>query len=137
MLNSVIMIGRLVEDPEARKVSGKDGSSDMVAFTIANNGYKQADGSQETNFMDVKAFGKMATSVQQYVKKGDLVAVKGRLHAYKFTNKKSQQVVKGYEIVADAVDFLESKRSPEATSASAKPEQKVPEKEAAPKDAGL
>ena len=63
MLNVVAIMGRMVKDPELKSTnSGKS----VCSFRIANDsGYKNADGSSQTNWLDVTAWGKTAEFVAQ------------------------------------------------------------------------
>ena len=116
MINSIILSGRAVAEPESVKLTS---GGVATRFAIACNGFKQADGSQETLFIDVKTFGKGAESVGKYVKKGMALIVRGRLHQFKFTNKKNNQEVKGFEVISEQVEFAEPKPAADATKEAA------------------
>ena len=113
MLNRVILIGRLTRDPELRYVpSGKP----VANFTLAvDRGRKGQDGKKETDFIDVVVWEKQAENVSQYLKKGSLCAVEGRLQIRSYTDKDNNKR-KAAEVVASSVQFLDSKKSAEATA---------------------
>lgn len=114
MINRVVLIGRLTRDPELRTTStGKS----VVAFSIAvAKKFKPQDGSPDADFFNVSAWGKTAEYVSNYLNKGRLVAVDGRLQTRKYTGSDgvNREVV---EIVADDVQSLEK---PSADSAPKK-----------------
>jgi single-strand DNA-binding protein len=106
MLNRITICGRLTRDPELRTTStGKD----VVEFSIAvNKRIKPADG-PDADFFRVKAWGQTASYVGEYIGRGRLVAVDGRLESRKYTDKEgnNREIV---EIVADNVNALDRPR---------------------------
>lgn len=77
-LNQATIVGRVVRDPEIRSLpSGKQVASLSVATsrTWKQEGQKK----EETEFHNMVAFGKTAEIIGQYVKKGQLIAVVGRI----------------------------------------------------------
>ncbi len=125
MVNRVVLIGRLVRDPELRTTStGKS----VVEFSIAvNKRMKAADGT-DADFFRVKAWGQTAEYVNNYLTKGRLVAVDGRLETRKWTdqNGANRETI---EVVADNVNGLDRPRddagggssAPRPTSTAAAP----------------
>ena len=103
MLNRITICGRLTRDPELRTTStGKD----VVEFSIAvNKRIKPADG-PDADFFRVKAWGQTASYVGEYIGRGRLVSVDGRLESRKYTDKdgNAREIV---EIVADNVNALD------------------------------
>lgn len=106
-VNRVVLVGRLTRDPELRTTkSGKD----VTEFSIAvNKRIKPGDGSADADFFKVKAWGQTANYVHDYISKGRLVAVDGRLETRKWTdqNGASREAI---EVVADNVNALERGR---------------------------
>jgi single-strand DNA-binding protein len=120
MLNRVVLVGRLVKDPELRHTTNNNIS--FVSFTIAVNrpfsnasagGTENAAPAGNTNITDFFpciAWRKQAENIAKYVSKGHMVAVDGRLQTRDYTDNSN---VKRYvtEIVCDSVEFLEPKGS--------------------------
>ena len=106
MLNVVAIMGRMVKDPELKTTnSGKS----VCFFRIANNsGYKDASGQNQTNWLDVTAWGKTAEFVCKYFPKGALIAIDGRLQTRQYQDKNGQNRT-AVEIVAQNVNFCGSK----------------------------
>ena len=78
MLNTIVLIGRLTRDPELRYTSS---GTAVVNFGIAvDRGFKsnQPDG-QTADFFNVVCWSRLAETVAEYMTKGRLVAVQGRL----------------------------------------------------------
>ena len=108
MLNVVVIIGRMVKDPELKTT--KSGKS-VCSFRIANDsGYKDASGQSQTNWLDVTAWGKTAEFVCKYFPKGALIAFDGRLQTRQYQDKNGQNRT-AVEIVAQNVSFCGSKES--------------------------
>jgi single-strand DNA-binding protein len=108
MLNRVILIGRLTRDPELRTTgTGKN----VVEFSIAvDKRIKPTDPSQPTaDFFRVKAWDRTADFVANYLTKGRLVAVDGRIEQRKFVDKdgNNREI---FEIVAESVQGLDRPR---------------------------
>ncbi len=108
MLNVVAIMGRMVKDPELKTTnSGKS----VCSFRLANDsGYKNADGSSQTNWLDVVAWGKTAEFVCKYFPKGSLIAIDGRLQTRQYQDKSGQNRT-AVEIVANNANFCGSKES--------------------------
>ncbi len=106
-LNRVTLIGRLTHDPELRNTTtGKS----VVNFSIAvTKKYKPTDGSPDADFFTVVAWGQVAEFVTNYLNKGRLISVDGRLQSRKYTTQDgaNRDVV---EIVADSVQGLDRPR---------------------------
>lgn len=76
-LNKVILVGRLTRDPDYRIIN----QNPVVNFSIANNRTYVTGGDkrEETHFFECEAWGKLADIIKQYAKKGQQVAIDGRL----------------------------------------------------------
>ena len=116
MINRAVVCGRLVRDPELRRTQN---GTPVTSFTLAvNRTFKNADGQQEADFLNCVAWNKTAEIVEQYCSKGNLVGVEGRLQSrsYQDNQGNNRTVV---EIVADQVQFMQSKDSSAQTMAQA------------------
>ena len=109
MLNCINIVGRLVADAELRKTA--KGTS-VASFRIANDQGKDANGEKSTVFIQVSVFGNQSDFAVKYFRKGDLIAVTGRITQRKYTNKNGVEVT-STEIIADRLDFVESKSAKE------------------------
>ncbi|QSO50888.1 single-stranded DNA-binding protein [Alicyclobacillus curvatus] len=104
MLNRVILIGRLTQDPELRYT----GSGTAVAsFTLAVDRMRASQsGERETDFINIVVWQKQAELCAQYLHKGRLAAVDGRLQIRSYENREGQKV-RVAEVVAETVRFLD------------------------------
>jgi single-strand DNA-binding protein len=116
MLNVVAIIGRMVKDPELKTTnSGKS----VCSFRIANDsGYKDASGQNQTNWLDVIAWGKTAEFVCKYFPKDSLIAIDGRLQTRQYRDKNGNNRT-AVEIVAQNASFCGSKESTSPTPQNA------------------
>ena len=106
LLNSISIMGRLTRDPELRQTqTGKA----VANFTIACD---RDHNREETDFIDVVAWGGTAEFVNQYFGKGQMAVVKGRLQLRKYEDRDGNKRTAA-EIIADNVYFGEAKRSAE------------------------
>ena len=105
MLNQVILIGRLVRDPELQITeTGKTRSSVTLAV---NRGYKNLDGMYDTDFFDCTLWTGIAENTAEYCKSGDVIGVKGRLQTWILENEDGTKTKK-MEIIAEKVTFISS-----------------------------
>lgn len=106
MLNRIFLIGRLVRDPEMRYTPA---GVPVAHFGLAvDRPFTNAQGQRETDFFDIVVWRKQAELVVNFLQKGRLVAVEGRLQTRSYDTQEGQRR-KVYEIVADRVVFLDRK----------------------------
>ena len=102
MLNQIVIVGRLVRDPELRET---DGGKKVTNITLAvPRSYKNLNGEYETDYIDCVLWTGIAENTTEYCKKGDILGLKGRVQTriYK-TDEKKKYVT---EVVAEKVTFL-------------------------------
>ncbi|MGM7719421.1 single-stranded DNA-binding protein [Metabacillus sp. Hm71] len=102
MLNRVVLVGRMVRDPELRY--GQSGNA-VCSFNIAVNRF----GKDEADFPSIVCFKKVAENTANFCKKGSLVGIDGKLQTRTYKDK-SDKTVYVTEVVADSVQFLDSKK---------------------------
>ena len=105
-MNRVFLIGRLTAKPELRYTPSNIATT---RFSVAvNRTFSNAQGERETDFINVVVWRKQAENVCNYLNKGSQVAIEGRLQTNNYTDKDG---IKRYsmDVVADNVQFLESK----------------------------
>ncbi len=104
MINKVILTGRLVRDPELRY---SEQGVPFAIFTLAvERNFTNQEGQRDTDFIDVLAWRKQAENCAEYLQKGSMAGVEGRLQIRK--NEKEEQTYINPEVVADSVEFLSS-----------------------------
>ncbi|WP_211750418.1 single-stranded DNA-binding protein [Paenibacillus sp. Marseille-Q4541] len=105
MLNRVILIGRLTKDPELRYTPA---GVAVTQFTLAvDRPFSAAGGEREADFIPVVTWRQLAETCANYLRKGRLTAVEGRIQIRNYENNEGKRVYVT-EIIADNVRFLES-----------------------------
>jgi len=107
MLNRVILIGRLTRDPELRYTPA---GVAVTQFTIAvDRSYSSGQGEREADFIPIVTWRQLAETCANYLRKGRLTAVEGRIQVRNYENNEGKRV-NVTEVIADNVRFLESNR---------------------------
>ena len=109
-MNKVILIGRLVKDPEMRYTQSGKG---VCSFTLAVDRRFSKEGQQTADFIPIVAWNKLAEICGNNLVKGRRISVEGRMQV---RNYDAQDGTKRYvtEVIADEVEFLDSKRDGQA-----------------------
>lgn len=103
MLNKVFLIGRLVRDPEMRVTTS---GISVTQFTIAVDRIRRKDQSEKSaDFIRIVTWRRLAEICGEYLKKGKLVAVEGRLQ-YDSYEKNGEKVITA-DVIADQVQMLD------------------------------
>lgn len=133
-LNSASIIGRITRDPEVKALPS---GVQVCSFSMATNRtWKDKEGQKQesTTFHNIVAFGKQAEVIGQYVKKGQLLYVQGRMETRSWEDKESGKKMYRTEIIVENFQF-----GPKAAGAShddvdEAPEDNVPEGDINPED---
>ena len=108
MLNRVILIGRLTEDPELRYTPN---GVAVTQFTLAvDRPFTSQGGEKEADFLNIVTWRQLAETCANYLRKGRLTAVEGRIQVRNYENNEGKRVYVT-EVIADDVRFLESSGS--------------------------
>ena len=106
MLNQVVVVGRLVKDPE---VETTENGKERTYITLAvQRAYKNENGEYDTDFVDCVLWNQIATNTTEYCHKGDIVGVKGKIETNTYETEDGEKK-KATNIVAERVTFLSSK----------------------------
>ena len=117
-MNRVTLSGRITAKPELRHTSS---NIPYTRFSIAiNRTFSNSNGERETDFFNIIAWRRQAENVCQYLDKGSLVGIEGRLQSGNYTDKDGNRRT-SIDVVADAVEFLESKSQRQATQDTSSP----------------
>lgn len=104
MLNRVILIGRLTRDPELRYTPSGVAT---CTFTLAvERNYSNSKGEREADFIPIVTWRNIAETCANYLRKGLLVAVEGRIQVRSYDNNEGRRVYVT-EVIAENVRFLE------------------------------
>lgn len=108
-MNKVILIGRLVADPETRYSQGSEPVC-IAKYRMAVDRKYKKQGEAEADFISCIAFGKQGEFAEKYLHKGIKIAVTGRIQTGSYTNKDNQKVYTT-DIIVEEHEFCESKGS--------------------------
>ena len=100
--NKVFLIGRLTRDPEYRLTPS---GIAITKFTMAMDRFRKQDGESSADFIRVVAWRKLAEICNQFLKKGRLVSIEGRLQVDSYEKDGEKRYV--YDVVADNMQMLE------------------------------
>jgi single-strand DNA-binding protein len=117
-VNKVILVGRLGRDPETRYTGGGQA---VANFSVATDeSYKDKNGERQkrTEWHKIVVWGKQAEIAQQYLKKGSLIFIEGRIQSREWQDKEGQKRT-SFEIVASNFRMLGGRSDGAAAGASA------------------
>ena len=106
-MNQVILIGRLTKDPELRATAS---NISVCSFTVAVDRRFKTEGQPTADFINVIAWRQQAEFVAKYFNKGSRIAVTGSIQTRQWDDKDGKRHY-ATDVVADEVEFCESKRS--------------------------
>lgn len=104
-MNKVVLIGRLTKDPELRFTPGTGNAVATVTLAVDRR-FQSKDGQREADFIPVVIWGKQAESTANYMSKGRLMGVSGRIQTRSYEAKDGTRRYVT-EVVAEEVQFLE------------------------------
>lgn len=108
MINRTVLVGRITRDPELRYTPNGIAT---CSFTLAvNRTFSDAEGKKEADFINIVVWRKQAENVANYLRKGSLTGVEGRMQTRNYENNEGKKVYIT-EVVADSVQFLDTKNS--------------------------
>lgn len=109
MLNKVLLNGRLVADVELNNYGKGKNAGVLTRFTLAVNDGKNEDGESVAQFITCKAFNKTAELLEEYVGKGDMVTIVGKLVNNNWEDKDGNKHY-STEVNVLEIDLLPNKR---------------------------
>lgn len=118
MLNRTVLTGRLTKDPDLRYTPNGVAVSN---FTVAvNRPFSNNQGDRDADFINCVVWRKPAENLANFMSKGSLVGVDGRLQTRSYDNQEGKRVFVT-EVVAESVQFLETKNSNNKQSSNQSP----------------
>ena len=107
-MNKVILVGRIVRDPDVRYSQGANGSTAVARYTLAVDRKFKQEGQPTADFINCIAFGKLGEFAEKYLHKGTKIAVTGRIQTGSYKNKDGNTVYTT-DVVVEEQEFCESK----------------------------
>ena len=119
MINNVTLVGRLTKDAELKYTPANQA---VAQFTLAvNRTFKNANGERESDFINCVIWRKSAENFANFVKKGALIGITGRIQTRNYENQQGQRVYVT-EVIAENFQMLES-RNQQQGQQQAQPQQ--------------
>lgn len=109
MLNQVILVGRLAQNPEVQKLEG--GHKKSIFNIAVPRSYKNSNGEYETDFIRCVSWDVIATNTSEYCSKGDIIGVRGRIQVTNYEKDGEKKILT--EVVAERITYLSSKKADE------------------------
>ena len=110
MLNQIVLVGRLVKDPEI--IESEEGKKRSNITLAIPRSFKNAEGEYESDFINCTLWDSIAKSTSEYCKKGDIVGVKGRLQSSTLEKEDGEKQFR-MDVIAERVTFLSNKKEKE------------------------
>lgn len=108
MINNVVLVGRLTKDPELRYTPN---GIAVARFTLAvNRAFSNHEGQREADFINCVVWRKPAENVANFLKKGSLAGVEGRIQTGSYEGQDGKRMYTT-DIVAESVQFLEPRNT--------------------------
>ena len=116
MVNNVVIMGRMVRDPELRQL---DNGTSVTTFSVAvdRNYVDKTTNERQADFLNVVAWRQTADFVCKYFHQGDMIAIEGSLQSRKYTDKDGNNRI-AIEIVASNISFCGGKNGGNANTAT-------------------
>jgi len=118
-VNKAILVGRLGRDPETRYTSGGQAVANFTLATDETFKSRAGERQKRTEWHRIVLWGKLAEIAQQYVKKGTMVYIEGRIQTRQWEDKRDGQKKQTTEIVANVMRMLSSRGEGAAAGATA------------------
>ena len=106
-MNKALLIGRLTKEPEIRHTQN---GATVVSYTLAVNRRVQTPGQPDADFISCVAWNKTADLMAQYLHKGSLIGVEGRIQTRSYDNQYGNRVYVT-EVMTESIQFLEPKNA--------------------------
>ena len=108
MLNSVVLVGRLTDNPQM--MTTESGNAVTSVVVAVQRTWKNIDGIYDTDFVKCVLWNQMASNTVEYCKKGDVIGIKGRIQISDYEAEDGTKKTKT-EVVAEKLTFLSTKGS--------------------------
>lgn len=113
-MNQIVLVGRLCRDSELKFI-GSNETSRLVNTIAVDRDYKKADGTKETDFINIELFGKRAENLVNYLTKGKMISISGSLRINNYTNEAGEK--RSYTSVnVDKLNFISTGKINEGTN---------------------
>ena len=118
-MNKVVLVGRLTRDPEIRYANNEKNTC-IARFSLAINRKFKTNGQYEADFPNCVAMGRAAEFLEKYFRKGDMIALDGRIQTGSYTNKDGNKVYTT-DVIAENVEFAQGKSDGDCSNNNKQP----------------
>ncbi len=118
MFNLVVLTGRLTADPELRYTAN---NTPVTSFSIAVSRRYKAGEEAQADFINIVAWRQTAEFVTKYFQKGSMIGIEGSIQTRRYVDKDTGKNRTAFEVIANNVQFVESKRDGAAAPVSEAP----------------
>ncbi|QDQ03173.1 single-stranded DNA-binding protein [Lysinibacillus fusiformis] len=115
MINRTVLVGRLTKDPELCYTP--NGIASCRFMVAVNRTFSNQQGEKEADFISCQAWRKQAENLANFMRKGNLIGVEGRIQTGSYEGQNGQRVYTT-DVVADSVQFLEPRSNPQQQGGS-------------------
>lgn len=115
MFNLVVLTGRLTADPELRYTGN---NTPVTSFSIAVNRRYKAGEESQADFINIVAWRQTAEFITKYFSKGSMIGIEGSIQTRRYVDKETGKNRTAFEVIANNVQFVESKRDSAASGDS-------------------
>lgn len=116
-MNKVILMGRLVRDPDIRYTAGEEQTA-VAKYTLAVDRSGRQNQEQTADFINCTAFGRRAEFAEKYLHKGIKIIVTGRIQTGSYTHRDSGLKIYTTDVIVEEHEFCESKNSNQSSNTS-------------------
>lgn len=106
-MNKVIVKGRLTNEPTTNFINE---NMSVTKFSIAVKRKAKKDEEEKADFINITAWNKQGEFIKTYFTKGQEILIVGRLETSQYVDKETQKKITKYEVVAEEVEFVGSKK---------------------------
>lgn len=110
-MNRIVLVGRLTKNPDT-KVIEENGKVYTRFILAVDRTYKNADGERDADFIPVVLWGKRAEIISEYMSKGRMISISGRLQTRSYEDKDGTRKYIA-EVLADEFQFIDSRKAEE------------------------
>lgn len=125
-MNQIILSGRITKDPELKKTNNTNASYCQFSIAVRND-YKNNDGSYDSIFVDCSVFNGTADYLSRYVKKGDMLLIKGKLSVQVYQDKENKTRTYTSVIVESVENMTPRQQTQENNANTQKPNTNPPQ----------
>lgn len=119
-MNKVFIVGRLARDPELRYPANSQNAVANIVVAV-NRPFENAQGERVADFINITVWRKQAENVKKFLSKGSLVGIEGRIQVSSYDGPDGKKIYRT-DVVADNVQFLESKSASQNRTPSSQSE---------------